>query len=334
MQDILEHKFAIKRVTKSSDFEYQQGLGIYNATTPSDIKTSTNEINKWLNENKETNTFELLLFTLYCNNSVIGLAMLSYIPRYHVTIYDYIALKDEYRVNAVIFSYINLVHDYMCINEYDIAYYVVEISNKNEGKSIDKESRLFKKLICLEGFGRIKAKYQTLPLGLEHHESSFDAFLYIKSNDSLSTISKETFMDIVHAIYYEYYLAWYTIIFTADKLKVFKEEKIDRCYNMLRESLSEEIQFDIEYVDCPMLGNLLTEKTFGYLPSNPRKSISKYLLMILLILLGPLGLVLGYNFIFNRLGIPINTVNSIVGSSFAAILSSFTAFSVAKNKKL
>jgi hypothetical protein len=334
MKDILEYKFAIKRVSKSSDLEFQQGLGIYNATTPSDIKTCTNEIIKCLNENKETDTFELLLFTLYYNNIVIGLAMLSYIPKYHLTIYDYIALKDEYRVNAVIFSYINLIHDYMCINNFDNSYYVVEISNKNQGKSIDKESRLFKKLICLEGYGKIKAKYQTLPLGPEHYESSFDAFLYIKSNDSLRAISKETFMDIVHAIYYEYYLAWYATIFTPEKLKIFKEEKIDRIYNMLKEALSEEIQFDIEYVDCPMLGNVLTEKTFGSLPSNPRKSASKYFIMTILILFGPLCLVLAYNFIFNYLGIQITTVSSIVGSSFAAILSSLTAFRVAKIKKL
>jgi hypothetical protein len=334
MQDMLAQKFVIKRVSKSSDLDYQKGLGIYNATTPSDIKTSTNEINKWLNENKQGNTFELLLFSLYYNDEVIGLAMLSYIPRFHLLIYDYIALKNEYRINAVIFSYINLIQDYMRINNYDVAYYIVEISNKNGGKSIDKESRLFKKLICLEGFGKIKAKYRTLPLGLDHYESSFEAFLYIKSNDNLNSISKETFIDFVHAIYYEYYLTWYTPILSSEKLKALKEEKIDRYYNMLKEDLSEEIQFEIEYAYCPLLGNISTEKTYGYLPSKPQKSISKYLLMLLLVLLSPLCLVLGYNFVFDKLGIPINTVNTIVGATFAAILSSLTAFIVAKNKRL
>lgn len=334
MYGLLEHKFAIKRVNKSSDLDFQQGLGIYNATTPNDIKTSTNEISKWLNENKETDTFELLLFTLYCNDNVIGLAMLSYIPKFRLVIYDYIALKDEYRVNAAIFSYINLIQEYMCTNNYDVSYYIVEISNKNEGKSIDKESRLFKKLICLEGFGRVKAKYQTLPLGLDNYESSFDAFLYIKSNDSIKTISKKTYIDIVHAIYFEYYLAWYASIFTSDQLKIFKEQKVDYTFNMLQELLTEDLQFDIEYVDCPMLGNTLTEKTFGYLPSKSQKSVRKYFLLILLVILGPLSLALCYYFIFNKLGIPFTTFNGFLGTSFATILSSITTLGVIRAKKL
>ena len=333
MEETLEHRFAVRRITRSLDPDYQKGLRIYNSTTPNDIKTNTNEISKWLTENRAEDTFELLLFVLYSNNDVIGLAMLSYISKYQLVVYDYIALKDEYRVNAVLFSYINLIQNYMCLNKYDVAYYVVEISNKNEGKSVDKESRLFKKLICLEGFGRIKAKYQTLPLGLEHYESSFDAFLYIKSNDNLNTISKETFMGIVHAIYYEYYLAWYAPILTPEKLKAFKEEKIDYCYNMLKENLSEDIQFDIEYADCPMLGNILIEKTYGYLPSKRKKSIGKYLLIVLLVLLGPLLLIWGYNLVLGLLGISLSTVNSIIGAVFTAILSSVTALIVATRKK-
>lgn len=324
MQGKLENRFAIRLVNKASDPEYQQGLRIYNDTTPYDIKTNTNEMSRWLTADLNSSTFELLLFVLYSNSDVIGLAMLSYIPKYQLVIYDYIAIKNEYRINAVLFSYINLIQNYMCQGNYNIAYYVVEISNKNAGKSIDKESRLFKKLICLEGFGQINVKYQTLPLGLEHHESSFEAFLYVKSNDDLTSISKETFLDIVHAIYYEYYLTWYTPFLTPEKLKMFKEESIDRCYNMLKENLSEKIQLKIEYADCPMLGNVMDEKTFGHLPSSQKEHVGRYILTAILVIVGPILLILGYNFVLGKLGIPLSTVSSSIGAIVAALLSSFT----------
>lgn len=333
MDEILENRFAIKRIRKASDEEYLKALAIYNSTTPNDIKTNTNEISMWLGRNDVDNSFELLLFTLYLDNDIIGLAMLSYIPKHKVVIYDYIALKDQYRVNAVLFAYISLIQNYASLNDYDVAYYVVEISNKNDGKSVDKESRLFKKLICLEGFGRVKAKYQTIPLGLEHYESSFDAFLYIKANDTLEIISKETFIGIIHAIYYEYYLSWYTPILTPEELKVFKEEKIDHCYTSLKKQLSDKIQFEIEYADCPLLGNLQVDKTYGYLPSKKKKGVGKYPLIILLVLVGPLLLIWGYNFALELLKIPLSTVSSIVGGVFAAILSSVTALLVASKKK-
>jgi hypothetical protein len=334
MNEILEHRFAIKRACKPTDEEYLKALSIYNATTPNDIKTKTNEISMWLGKNNSANTFELFLFTLYLDNDIIGFAMLSYIPKCRVVVYDYIALKEQYRVNTVLFSYISLIQNYLSLNKYDVAFYVVEISNKHDGKGVDKESRLFRKLICLEGYGRIKAKYQTVPLGLEHYESSFDAYLYIKSSDTLEIISKETFMSIIHAIYYDYYLSWYTPILNHEELRVYKEEKIDLAYSSLKMKLSEEIQFEIEYADCPMMGNLQFEKTYGDLPSKKKKSIGKYPLIGLLVLTGPPLLIWGYNVVLELLGIPLSTVSSFIGGVFTAILSSVTALTIANRKKL
>jgi hypothetical protein len=333
MDEVLEHNFAIKRVHKASDEEYLKALDIYNMTTPNDIKTKSNEISMWLNRNGAGNFFELFIFILYMDNEITGLAMLSYIPSTRIVIYDYIALTDQYRVNAVLFAYASLIQNYMSSKGYDISYYIVEISNKNDGKSVDKESRLFKKLICLEGFGRIKAKYQTLSLGLDHYESSFNAYIYIKTNDTLEIISKETFLTIVHAIYYEYYLSWYSPILTSEKLKLFKEN-VDRYYNLQNAEISEEVKFEIEYVDCPILGNLHIDKSFGYLPNKHKRNFGKYPLILLLVFLGLPLLIGGYNYILNILGISISTVNSMVSGTFAAILSSITTLLIVDKKRL
>jgi len=333
MDEVLEHNFAVKRIHKASDEEYLEALAIYNITTPNDIKTKSNEISMWLSRNGSDNSFELFIFILYMDNEITGLSMLSYIPSTRIVIYDYIALKDQYRVNAVLFAYASLIQNYMSSIRYDISYYIVEISNKNDGKSVDKESRLFKKLICLEGFGRIKAKYQTLSLGLDHYESSFNAYIYIKANDTLKVILKDTFLSIVHSIYYEYYLSWYSQILIPEELKLFKEN-VDRHYNLQKTETSEEIEFEIEYVDCPILGNLHIDKSFGYLPSKHKRNLGKYPLIFLLVFLGPPLLIWGYNYILNILGISISTVNFIVGGTFTAILSSVTTLLIADKKKL
>ena len=60
MEETLEHRFAVRRITRSLDPDYQKGLRIYNSTTPNDIKTNTNEISKWLTENLAEETFDII----------------------------------------------------------------------------------------------------------------------------------------------------------------------------------------------------------------------------------------------------------------------------------
>ena len=331
MSDQLENKFSIRRIMKTSDEDYIKALIIYNETTPNDIKTSTNEISSWLNKKNELNPFEMLVFTLYLDNLLIGLAMLSYIKKQRIIEYDYIALIEKYRVNAVFFPYINLLQNYIYSNGFDVAYYVVEISNKNNGNSIDKESVLFKKLICLEGFGMIRAKYCTLPLGLSNYESSFDAYIYIKANDDLNQISKDTFLSIVHAIYYEYYLTWYSAILSPNDLTEYKQ-KIDTCYNSITKQASSELSFEIVHNECTILENIKSEKTFGYLPSQQRQNFHTYPIILIVLLISPIIVIWGYNFILQRLNIPLSSVNSMIGGVFGAVLSSITALLIAKRK--
>lgn len=331
MSERLENKFSIKRVTKTSDTEYVKALYIYNETTPNDIRTSTNEITFWLNKNKDKNPFELLVFILYLDDSIVGLAMLSYIQSQRIVVYDYLALIEKYRVNTVFFPFINLLQNYISSNGYDVAYYVVEISNKNNGKSIDKESILFKKLICLEGFGMVHAVYYTLPLGVNNHESSFEAFIYLKSNDEINQISKETFLSIVKSIYYEYYLTWYSPLLVSDDLVQYKQ-KIDICYNTVIKQTSNTLNFEITHIECPILEDVKNEKTFGYLPSQKKHKIHIYPMVLLTLFVSPIMIIWGYNFILQRLDIPLSSVNSTIGGIFGAGVSSITAFLIAKNK--
>lgn len=109
MPNLLEHRFAIKRITKPSNEDYISALKIYNETTPPDIKTNTNEITYWLEQNRNELPFEIMLFSLYLNNMVVGLAMLTYLKKQKTIIFEYLALQPSFRLNAVFFTYIILV---------------------------------------------------------------------------------------------------------------------------------------------------------------------------------------------------------------------------------
>ena len=132
-------------------------------------------------QNRNELPFEIMLFSLYLNNMVVGLAMLTYLKKQKTIIFEYLALQPSFRLNAVFFTYISLLQNYINDSNTDVAYYIIEINNRNKGENIDKESRLFKRLFCLENYGKINALYYSLPLGLYNHESYFESLLYIIS---------------------------------------------------------------------------------------------------------------------------------------------------------
>ena len=64
-----------------------------------------NEITYWLEQNRNELPFEIMLFSLYLNNMVVGLAMLTYLKKQKTIIFEYLALQPSFRLNAVFFTY-------------------------------------------------------------------------------------------------------------------------------------------------------------------------------------------------------------------------------------
>jgi hypothetical protein len=328
MDELFEHKFAIKRVTKETDNDYYTAIQIYNDTTPVEIKTSTNEIAHWI---KKEGKFKTMAFVLYLDNKVIGFSMIVFMVANKIAVIDYIALKPEYRLNSVFFSYISLLQDYFRESVIDVSYYIVEISNKGEGKNIDKESKLFKKLICLEGFGKICSTYYTPPLGLTNHESEFESFLYIKTNDNIKQISRETYLNIVQAIYYDYNYEWYND-FLLDKREINEyKQKLDNNFTTIKKNMTNNLLCDIIYAECPLIsGQLANEKTHGPLPKVKNKSKKMILILIPLLLIVPVGIICFYSVMLKVLGISSDSVFVIIGNYISAVITALSAFLISK----
>lgn len=327
----LENKFTIRRVQRSSDEDYIAALRIYNESTPVDIKTNTNEITHWLDKRDSNPPFELLLFILYLDGKIVGFAMMSYLKSNRIVVIDYIALYDQYRVNAVFFPYISLLQSYLNESSYDVAYIVNEVSNKNEGRSIDKESRLFKKLFCLEGFGRVEGKYYTPPLGNSNHESTFDAFLYIKSSDNIKTLTRDTYLNMIRAIYNDYFVVWYGEFLDKEEMGIY-QQKIAVCMQSIEKSLASNDTLNVAYVECPILGGAADELTYGVLPAPKKRKLPVMPFLVILIITCPLLVIWLYTFVLELIGIPMSSVATIVGSFMSAIITAVSATLLAKKK--
>ena len=177
MKNTLEHKFSIRRVQKATDEEYITALRIYNETTPFEIRTETNEITYWLSQNPDNELFELYMFVLYLDDKMIGLSMTTYIKRTKIVVDEYLAVLEQYRINTIFLIYLSLIQSYYKEHNIEYSYYVTEISNKNSGNDINRESQISLKVLCTDEFGKVNAPYYTLPLGLDNHESNFEAIL-------------------------------------------------------------------------------------------------------------------------------------------------------------
>ena len=331
----LENRYEIKRILKSTDDEYVEALNIYYETTPVDIKTNTNEITHWLDKRTSSIPFELFLFALYLDGKIIGFAMLSYLIKRRIFIYDYIAIKNQYRVNAAYFAYISLINNYINMNGYKTDYVVVEISNKNGGKNPDKESRIFQKLLCMEGFGVIDTLYRTAPLGTDNYESNFEAFLYIKkSGDTMSSITRETVLSIIKGIYFDYYETWYSGLPNFDDIDCFRE-RINASFKEIENGINEKSVFNVISNECVLPSALKNEeRTDGILPAKPIKPYKTITVVFATLLIAPVLIVLVHNWILTKFQIPIDSVNSMIGSVFGAVMSFVIAYFVIKKKNL
>lgn len=331
-EDKVGYNFTLKHVNKTSDEDYIKALKIYNDTTPYEIRTNTNEITFWLNKCKQDDEpFVVYAFILYLNGEVIGLSMTTYLKSTKVVIDEYLAVYEQFRVNTVFLIYFSLIQNYYSEKNIDVSYYITEISNKGEGKAINCESRISIRILCLEDFGKIDAPYYVLPLGLENHESSFEAFLYIKTNDNISEINNITYLNTVKSIYYDYFYNWYKPLMCNDSLKLYKEQ-IDTIYKKIQNTIFAKDKSEVRILmnSCSVLENY-KDTTAGAIPQIKSKGI-KFPFEIILLILLPLFIIIIYVYTLDYLKIPLNGNNTALGAICSAIITSISTILISKKQ--
>lgn len=334
MSNIIEHKFTIRRVTKATDSDYVKALQIYTETTPFEIMTSSNEITYWLTSKDNISQFEIYIFILYLDEKVIGMSMVTYIKRSRIIVDEYLAVYNQYHINTIFLSFLSLIQNYFKENNIEVSFYLTEISNKNNGESIDKESQISLKILCLENFSKIEALYYTLPLGLENHESNFQAYLYAKSNDILKSITKETYLQIVSSMYYDYYYQWYSKFLSPNELLIYKK-MIDQNYELIKKDVEFKKTNEIKASsnNCKMFGQLnITEKTDGIIPID-KITYLKFPFILISSLILPFLVIVGYSKALDFFNIQLSSVSTLIGGIISSSITSITALIMNYKKK-
>lgn len=327
----LEHRFSIKRVIKTSDEDYIKALHIYNDTTPFEIKTPTNEITYWLSKQKVSTPFEIYAFILYLNDEVIGLSMTTYIKRTKVVVDEYLAVYDQYRIQTIFLVYESLIQNYYKEAGIEISFFLTEISYKEAGKEMDRESKISLKILCVEEYGKIDALYYALPLGLENHESNFVAHLYIKGVEPIQSISSRTYQDIVESIYYDYWYTWYIHILSDSELNLYRT-LIDKNYNEIKKNLVNcDTSMPVLHSSCNYL-DVDADISKNPIPTKKRTQYSIFLFIVPVIIILPLLIIWGYSEILNLLNLSLSSISTMVGTIISTVITSLTTLFIAREK--
>ena len=313
----LEYKYILKRLCSPTDELYTQALQIYTAETPEEIYTSSNEITHWLGCDTRECGFEMFIFALTLNKEVIGFSQVTYIKSTRIAILDYISLKGSHRLNAVFLVFLSMIRNYFETNNIRVTYFAAEISDKGNGENIDKESAFYKQIMCLEDFGRVNAKYYNFPLGLDNHECDFSSLLYIKTNETIRFISRETFLEIVDSICNDYYIPWYSEFLYGEELTIYKN-KIVSLLNSIKESTKKD-KLDVLYTQCSVKGKQEYNNTAGAVPVKKPKRYVKVFAVAGCILITAFIITIIYNLIFPLLNIPFSSVSSSIGAVVSCI---------------
>lgn len=323
-KDKFENKFILNPLIKSSDDDYVNGLNIYMKETPKEILTNSNEITYWLDKGTNDNSFEMMLFALHLDNILIGFSQITYIKSQQIVILDYISIKESHRVNSVFLVFLSMIQNYLESSGKPIIYYIAEISNKDDGKNIDRESAFYKRIICLENYGQVMNKYYNLPLGVDNYESEFDSLMYIKTNDNIPYINRETFLAIVKSICYEYYYSWYSAFLDDKKLQLYKN-KLDKYYDEIKKSCIS-VHIEIKYPQCPLFYQENENKTFGSIPTQKKRNYAKVPLLIIAVIILPILLALFYSTLLPYLNIQFGNISTFISGLLGTCVTSYIAF--------
>lgn len=231
----LTNCYKIKLISKSDDEDYIKALKIYEDQTPVEIRTASNEISYWIDKSRDDNAdFNFMVFAVYLDNVVIGFSETAYFSHNRFVLFDYITFSKDFRVNAVFFPVFSLIKNYFKDRmNFSVDYWITEISDRENGKQIDKESAFLKKLIYMENFCCIDIDYVQPQLGNNNFESSFQCKLYLQTNSEISQLSRDTVDSIVKNIYYSYYFNWYIPFLEESELKLYKIN-LDKHYSYFK----------------------------------------------------------------------------------------------------
>lgn len=297
----MNQRYEIKPLTSSNDHDFTEAMKVYLRVIPADVKTDTNEIAYAVDHPVGTNGRRMFFFALRYQGNTIGFAQFAYLPKQKIIFMDYLAISGDYKKNSIFYPFFSMLMLYFNDIGLNYDYFITEIGAQNHDEAVDEDSAFLRKVLAMEDFKIIDARYKQPCLGIQKQESNIDAHLYLKTSAPIYTITKEFYSSLLHEIYYEHYDQWYQV-FLGDEEYTQYHQHIDNQYGQILESLQNGqsiklidcISCECAYFSASCPAPHIT--TAGYAPQNKRK-IPKWPISVLMIFITFLLSIVFYKFV-------------------------------------
>jgi hypothetical protein len=200
--------YRLKRFVSSRDPGFAEALLLYVRNTPAAERTESNEIAFWLEEFGRGHDCVFYVFGFYRDEQLVGFAEVSYFFAEHLLIFDYLVIDAEHRRNNVFYEFVDHLKRYLEGAHPEYRYGVAEVCYGPNEQNPWPQAHLIVRLLKLQGFHVVRAPYFQPRLLLDDPESEMRADLLIYSSGGIEKLRVETFLAIVRAIYFKYYLPW------------------------------------------------------------------------------------------------------------------------------
>lgn len=204
--------YMLKRFLNSHDPDFAAALLVYVRNTAPNIRTDTNEIVYWLDKFAATFNDDFYVFGFYADHQLVGYAEAAYFKEQRLIALDYITIDEAYRRNNVFYEFVDHLKRHLEEAHPEYRYGIAEVTYGSGEQYPSQQSRLTARLLKLQGFQVVRAPYYQPRLMLNDPESEMQADLLLYSPGPLESIHVDTYLAIVHTLYYDYYLKWKSVI--------------------------------------------------------------------------------------------------------------------------
>lgn len=301
--------YRLKRFVNSRDPDFAAALIIYVRNTPANIRTDTNEITYWLDEFSSKFGDDFYVFGFYRGRELVGYAEAAYLREERLIAFDYLTIDEAHRGNNVFYEFVDHLKRFLENDHPEYRYAVAEITYGPNQQYPSQESRLRTRLFKLQGFKVIRAPYYQPRMSLDDPESEMKADLLIYSTSHLERLRTETYLSIVHTIYYKYYLRWDSMV--PDRTDTYKRH-LDELYSRIKSSVKRKQMI-------PVNGHKVVLPTPSRRPVMTIHRIVSFALQALTVIILLTAAMLGLKAAFNLSNTSFAAIYVLAISSFMAV---------------
>jgi len=225
--------YRLKHFRSSRDPDFAAALLVYVRNTAACVRTDTNEITYWLDHFEEATGNPFYVFGVYRDRQLIGFAEAAYLVQERLIALDYVVVDEGHRRNNVFYEFVDQLKRYLERAHPEYRLGIAEVGYGPGQKHPSQENCLVIRLLKLQGFGVIQSVYYQPRLRVDDAESEMQGCLLAYSRPRIDSLRTETYLRIVHALYYSYYLPWKRL--NPGAVTKYKEH-LDRLYSWVEQS--------------------------------------------------------------------------------------------------